>query len=408
MQSTRNSIISKIRMVHASDIIASGKMLISIPYYLYLKRKGTNIWLVLERKNEARDNGIAFFQYAVNNSKGINVYYVINRNSQDYIRVKKYEPNVIEFGSIKHWAYYFAAKAIISSQKNMGPDDLLNYFLKKRKNIGRKMFFLGHGITKDDAEWIHFQNTNFRLFCCGATKEYEFVKKEFGYPENNVANCGGLCRYDLMCLDKSNLKRQILVMPTFREWLYPDDPRMFAIEHTFDFKSTEYFCKWDDFLNSQDLCDALNKYNVDMIFYPHPSVQQHVRDFNSSNDHVVIADWKDWDLQKLIHESAMLITDYSSVFFDFVFMDKPIVFYQFDEQKYRANQYAQGYFDYHNNGFARSEYELKKVIVDVVGIIQNKFCTNEKYKKERNIYFPIIDHNNAKRTFDEIYSRVIQ
>ena len=43
-----------------------------------------------------------------------------------------------------------------------------------------------------------------------------------------------------------------------------------------------------------------------------------------------------------------MITDYSSVFFDFSYMRKPVIFYQFDEKKFRKAQYAEGYFSYKN------------------------------------------------------------
>lgn len=42
-----------------------------------------------------------------------------------------------------------------------------------------------------------------------------------------------------------------------------------------------------------------------------------------------------YDVQQLLKESLLLITDYSSVFFDMMYMNKPVIFYQFDENQYR-------------------------------------------------------------------------
>ncbi|WP_257940879.1 DegT/DnrJ/EryC1/StrS family aminotransferase [Bacteroides muris (ex Fokt et al. 2023)] len=68
----------------------------------------------------------------------------------------------------------------------------------------------------------------------------------------------------------------------------------------------------------------------------------------------MIASWEKYDIQELLKSSAIMITDYSSVFFDMIYMKKPIIFYQFDEEKYRKYQYGEGYFDYHHNAFGNT------------------------------------------------------
>ena len=42
----------------------------------------------------------------------------------------------------------------------------------------------------------------------------------------------------------------------------------------------------------------------------------------------------DIDVQKLIKESKLMITDYSSVAFDFSFLNKPVIYYQFDRNEF--------------------------------------------------------------------------
>ena len=44
--------------------------------------------------------------------------------------------------------------------------------------------------------------------------------------------------------------------------------------------------------------------------------------------------------RELFNTSALMITDYSSVFFDFVYQKKPCIFYQFDKKDF---------FEKHNN-----------------------------------------------------------
>src|SRR6185437_10470438 len=40
------------------------------------------------------------------------------------------------------------------------------------------------------------------------------------------------------------------------------------------------------------------------------------------------------DVQRLMKESAVLVTDYSSVGFDFSFLHRPVLYYQFDQERF--------------------------------------------------------------------------
>jgi len=57
------------------------------------------------------------------------------------------------------------------------------------------------------------------------------------------------------------------------------------------------------------------------------------------------------DYQELIKESSLLITDYSSIFFDFAYLKKPVIYTHFDYNEYRENHVPEGYFNYKNDGF---------------------------------------------------------
>ena len=77
-------------------------------HYLFLKyekliRKlnGKDIWLIGERQDTAQDNGYHFFKFCREKHPKKRVYYVIDRNSNDYERVSKLG-NVVIHGT-KHY-----------------------------------------------------------------------------------------------------------------------------------------------------------------------------------------------------------------------------------------------------------------------------------------------------------------
>ena len=79
----------------------------------------------------------------------------------------------------------------------------------------------------------------------------------------------------------------------------------------------------------------------------------------------------------MIKKSALLITDFSSVFFDFGYMKKPIIYYQFDNELFRSNHYKEGYFSYERDGFgpvATKENDLISYIKKLIKTI----CVSKK------------------------------
>ena len=83
-------------------------------------------------------------------------------------------------------------------------------------------------------------------------------------------------------------------------------------------------------------------YNYTGIFCLHHYFSAQWIDFQK-NDQFVIKDKCNY--QELILESSLLITDYSSIFFDFGYLKKPIIYTQFDYHEYRLEHFSEGYFN---------------------------------------------------------------
>ncbi|MRX68167.1 CDP-glycerol glycerophosphotransferase, TagB/SpsB family [Flavobacterium resistens] len=67
------------------------------------------------------------------------------------------------------------------------------------------------------------------------------------------------------------------------------------------------------------------------------------------------------DFYPILALSDLLITDYSSVFFDYLLMKKPIIFYAFDLEDYKLNS-RNMYFDYEEIVFGNIIYSYKELV----------------------------------------------
>ena len=115
------SILKKLKMVKLSDIGQLFVFFIAIIPGLIYKLFRPHLWLVCEKKNEARDNGYWFFKFLREKEPSIDAVYAIDKEADDYKKVKDLG-SIVQFGSFKHWIYYIAAEANISSHNDGNPN----------------------------------------------------------------------------------------------------------------------------------------------------------------------------------------------------------------------------------------------------------------------------------------------
>lgn len=365
--------------------------------YLIITKK--RIWLICEDENEARDNGYCFFRYLRKEHPEIETYYAINYHSKDYEKVKNIGKTV-KYGGILHWILYFNCKYNISTQKAGKPDAAIGYVLEHVGIVKDKFIFLQHGITINKAKWLFYKNTKMRLFICGAKEEYEYVKDNFGYPAQNVKYLG-FNRFD----DYHNLNinsKQILLIPSWREWIASKNEFSKKYEDTSEFTNTEYYKKYQELINHPELIDFLEKNDYILNFYPHRNMQKYIQHFTTKSKNINILTNKSIDIRRLLMESAVMITDYSSVGLDFAYMKKPVLYYQFDEARFREAQYEKGYFDYRQSGLGQVCNTIEDLINQLKILYQNNLKMDESFLKAHKKFFTLYDNKNNERIFNEI------
>lgn len=355
------------------------------------KYRGREIWLVSERGTDARDNGYHFYKYLREKHPEIEVYYVITADSADRPKVEALG-NVVLHGSRQHYLLFISAEYKISTHIN-GYSPYI-YFYSRFGTLlpwKGKHIFLQHGITHNEIEGLYAENTYLNLFVCGGRPEYEHIAANFHY--NDEVKYTGFARFD--ALHDATTKDQILLMPTWRLFLGNCAERELA--------ESDYVTKWNAVLRDARLLDALKRSGKTLVFYPHYEVQKNYLHLFSSNDpSVVIAGFGHYDVQQLLKESQLLVTDYSSVFFDFAYMKKPCVYYQFDEEQFFAGHYQKGYFDYRDMGFGEVLTEHDTLVDAIIGYLESGCQMKEEYAQRIEGFFPLHDTRNCERIFKEI------
>lgn len=390
--------LDRIRDVKIMDYLSVIPMTIALVLQPIYREKYKGTWLICEEPAEARDNGYHFFKYMCESQPQKKCYYAIKRDSVDYQKVKNLG-ETIRYGSVQHWLAYFLCEYNISSQKGGKPNAAMCAFMEMNGRFKPKNVFLQHGITKDHARWLYADKCNFKYFITAAIPEYEMIKKDYGYSEG-VVQLTGFPRYDALSSDDIK-KNQVLIMPTWRNWFSLKSKR--GKEVNARFEHSDYLEKWIKLLNSEELLTLIDKYELKVIFFLHRNVQKYIGSFEKVDKRITVASWKEYDIQSLLKESSMMITDYSSVYFDMLYMKKPVIFYQFDEEQYRKYQYQEGWFNYHNNPFGRAYKNTKDVIEELDRCADNCFQIGDAFLEGYNSIFKYCDNKNSER----IYSLLI-
>ena len=101
----------------------------------------------------------------------------------------------------------------------------------------------------------------------------------------------------------------------------------------------------------------------------------------------------------------MLITDYSGIFFDYLLLDRPIVFAPFDLKEYLKTNRA-FYFDYEKITPGPKANNWQEIIIMIDKVLNGL----DSYKKTRQdvnkTFHQYIDGNSSQRVYQEILNRL--
>ena len=119
---------------HVNELI---KLVIAeiVAHIMIINKKNRFVYLIGERKNEAKDNGYHLFKYVRENHEEDKFYYVIEKDSNDLDKISELG-NIIYYNSLKHFIYYIMAKKLICAHVgSCTPDSALCWMLEGKKII---------------------------------------------------------------------------------------------------------------------------------------------------------------------------------------------------------------------------------------------------------------------------------
>jgi glycosyltransferase involved in cell wall biosynthesis len=345
----------------------------------------TNAWVVMDRPYSATDSGYHFYKWMKEHNPNVNIFYVIDTDSKDVPILESEGFNLVFTGTEQHinllnkcivevYAYYTF---------NLCP---------QRTEFNSIKVYLGHGIKLNNSLNPGLSKND--LFVTTFKREFEFFKKNH---QDFTTIQTGLPRFENLLKTSNEQKNHIVIAPQWRRWLNKKAN-----------KEDNYFVQWTNFLQSKELKDLSSKHKITFMIHPELEAKS---DFLYIPKYIETLRYQDLGamrLQKLINQTKLLITDFSSIAVDYTIAGADIIYFQFDRDEYYDNHTAKkGWYDYDNDGFGPVFFninDLKKYIASYP----------ETSESDRNIYKNRLDSllNNDNHVLEtpseNVYENIVE
>ena len=266
-----------------------------------------------DEKNTELVDSFSLFEKAL--QKGLKAYYIILKTHPSYKKIKsKYKSAVLAYDKNLHIRHFLKFLRLSKFFTSFGMQNNLHRFFYKNKFID--YIFLDHGIILLKNNIFNIYNRNeYNKILVSNDYEAKIVKKYGGFEDKNLIKAA-LPRFDNLKKTHHGYCKSIFFFFTWR-----------LSFNTVDYKKSMYYKAICELFNDKALISMLRDNNTEINAALHHALLERNSDFSFCEN---IKLHSSLDISRLIKTSDMLITDYSSIWSDFFFLNKPVIFYRPD------------------------------------------------------------------------------
>lgn len=350
------------------------------------------------------DNPRALYEYLCSNYPSFQMIWSVERNSLDHF--SNYDVRYVRRFSLR-WLY------LMNRSKYWLSNSRLPLWVRKPNKTIYVQTWHGTPLKKLalDMQEVHMPGTNtekYKRNFIKATRKWDYLispnrysteifKRAFqfenkimetGYPrndylvnENNIAEINRIKQK--MSLPKD--KKVILYAPTWRDDEYHSRGRY----------------KFDIPLDMDYMKESLGEEYI-ILFRMHYLIAENL-DLSSYNNFAFDVSLHE-DIRELYLIADMLITDYSSVFFDYAILQRPMLFYVYDIDTYR-DQLRGFYIDFEKEAPGPLVKSTESLVEEIKKIENNSAPKLESIEKFHERFCALEDGGASERVVKELFEK---
>ena len=382
-----------------SDADQSDEMLRQL---LLTDSSSNGYWVFQDRFSRAQDNAEALYRHVMKNEIYDKTAFVLEEDSSCYQRLKAEGFNLISAYTIEHWKILRNCKYFITSHCDdfaqypwiVGQED--KFEINAKVNPLYKLIFLQHGVIRSDlSNWLG--KKDFHKFITSSRYERDSLLAipQYKLIEEEVI-LTGQARFDYLC--DTSTESIITVFPTWRREMRRAARRSFNRRREW-FSKSPYCNSWIGLLKREDLLHLASQHELKIRLVMHYNVNPFVDLFKEVlPDAIEVIPYDEVEsFAEIVNSSKMLITDKSSFSFDFLYLDKPVIYYDFDkgieeENLLQIDYSSLGYYCQNEDG----------AIENILNCTKRNFALDSSKAKNIVDFFAFRDRNNSYRIVQEI------
>lgn len=233
----------------------------------------------------------------------------------------------------------------------------------------------------------------FDKFLISANVEEKLFKK-YSFADTKLIK-SGFSRWDLLSRKHNSLEeKSILIMFTWRR-LSPET-----------FEKSLYKKNLLALINDERFINFAKEHHIKLYFAPHHALKTNSKiNFDISSPYIEVIDTQ--NIFQYIRKCSCFITDFSSVAYDFIFQNKPAIFYPLDKGCECLNKLEKEdleRFSYKQYVLANVFNSLDEVIDKAIYYINNNFVLEKQIKEKYEGFFFVKENirENLTNQLEEI------
>lgn len=329
-------------------------------------------WLYYD-SHDAIDNGFYQFEHDIGIHDGVKRYYVYSKDRKDILpegAFKKYGKHMIAFGSKRHKLMLGRTAKVLAAY--IGRNSYIPY-----SRLGEKIYkdlldfeiiYLQHGVMNAKLPNMYSKEKMYGIDKVVVSTSFERENLlKLAYEPEDLLTCG-MPRFDYFSNSSAGKpSNRVLFAPSWRKMLVATvDRRQVPVSA---FYNSTFFKSYYDFLHSSELSAFLEKEDLYLDVQFHPMFSCYDQAFELDGMERI----------HLVHFSnaadyACCITDFSSIMFDYIYLDKPVISYFPDKKEFSAgiHTYREFCFPLDETGFVMPA-ENGNLVIDRL----NYLCRNQ-------------------------------
>ena len=359
-------------------------------------------WIFGERQGLSMDDSAwALFTYCHDNQPDIDSYYVLNPNHefsipdqyQDSILLKESDGLRKKLENASYVLFNDSAIDCLNSLTEVSTYPNICFVYLTHGYLG-----YSPGVYQRDHYYIDYVICTSDTDVLEATTRWRFSTSKFLKS--------GLPRWDRLTeKSQASSQREILFCPTWRKsfessmWSQSKDV---GEDQIAEFKKSSYYQTIAEILSNEKLISLLSSESTKITLKLHFRLMPFIGAFRDiENNFLTIAD-PETDprpISQLLQDAAVLITDYSSIMWDMMYMEKPVICFQNDKPEMLGERRIENY------GIANQDLpfpvcqQASQLLESLEKIILRDYCCSKHEIAQLDRFIPRRDSKNCERAF---------